>query len=56
MIFDPNTGWKVIESKGTCISLGVILVNIRSDSLLTIAKARIMTIISVNLRDDGFPT
>ena len=48
--------WKVIEPKGTCISHGVILVNIKSDSLFTIAKARIMPIIGVKLSDDGFPT
>ena len=39
----PNTGWKVTESSGICIAPGVILGRFRSDGLLTVARAKIMS-------------
>ena len=43
----PSTGLKVTEPSDIYISLGVILRRFRSDGLLTVASAKIMTVFSV---------
>ena len=40
----PNTSWKVTESSVICIAFGVIFNKFRSDDLLTVAKAKILTV------------
>ena len=46
-ILAPNTGLNVSESSIICIALGVILNRFSSDGLLTVAKAKIMTVFRV---------
>ena len=45
----PSTGWRVTFSAVSCIAPGVILSRFRSDGLLTMVKARIITILRVSL-------
>ena len=54
----PNTGRKVNKSSVICIAFGVILNKFRSDHLLTVANAKIMTIFRIrqdSLRLRAFP-
>ena len=47
VLLAPNTSWKVPGSSVIWIALGVILNKLRSDGLLTLAEAKIITVFKV---------